>query len=133
MNGMTPEASASTTTSKIKIGARKSGRLDAGTEAETSLGVMVSRSGVSQMQDFAPEVLAAKRAALLEEKQVTLEQVVDKHDDFVCFLSLEWFWFASERLRLDLQLRELFHMQQFTMMLLYDPVVCDGSSLSDYF
>jgi len=82
---MTPEASASTTKSKAKIGFRRSGRLDAGTDAESSLGIMESRSSVSQIHDFPPEGLEAKRAALLEEKQVMLEQVVDRHDNFVRF------------------------------------------------
>jgi hypothetical protein len=87
MNDMTPDASASA--SKIKIGVRRSGRLDGDTGAECSLAGMESISLVSQTHNFAPEVFEAKCAALLEEKQVMLEQVVDRHDDMVRFLSPE--------------------------------------------
>jgi hypothetical protein len=86
MNGMTPEASASTPTPKIKIGVRRPGSLNADRGAETSLGVMESRSPVSGVHNFVPEVLEGKRAALLEEKQVMLKEVVDRHDDLVRFL-----------------------------------------------
>lgn len=95
---MTPEASASTTTSNAKISSRRSGRLDAGTDAGSSLGIMESRSSVSQIHDFPPEALEAKRAALLEEKQAVLEQVVDRHDSFVRFFPLEMFCFTSGKL-----------------------------------
>lgn len=88
---MAPEASASTSTSKPKASVRTSRKSDAGTPTESSPSRAVSHSLVAQGRDFTPEVLEAKRTALLEEKQVTLEQVVDKHDDLVRPFLLKYF------------------------------------------
>jgi hypothetical protein len=89
MNNMTPETSASTSTPKTKIAVRRSGRFDTGSGAKSSSAKAEPRSLLSETHSLTPDVFQAKRASLLEEKQVWLEQVVDRHDDLVRFHSAE--------------------------------------------
>ncbi|KAF8911617.1 SNF2 family N-terminal domain-containing protein [Gymnopilus junonius] len=71
---------------------------------DTANGEARSRSKVvtqpAQPVGGAKDAVDAQNAALLAAKQVQLDQVVNRHDDLV---------------------RELFHMENFTMMLSYDP------------
>ena len=87
MDDMAPEVSASTASSRPRISLGSSGKLGVGSGIEFSSASVELRALALQSHTLAPEVLEAKRTALLEEKQQILREVVDRHDDLVCFLS----------------------------------------------
>jgi len=68
------------------------------------------------------ETAEAKRDRLLAEKQAEMESIVDRHDDLVRLLLA-----GSQGQNLMFlslyQVREMFHMENFTMMLSFDPPV----------
>lgn len=74
--------------------------------------------------ELSSEELGAHRAALLAQKQVALESTIDKHDDMVRRNPV----LAVVELN-SLQVRELFHMENFKNMTLYNPKVCNLVSL----
>ncbi|KAH9485667.1 Helicase SWR1 [Psilocybe cubensis] len=95
-NGSVAGSGVSGTRSRVRASARSVFIDDA--EEVNDLKKRTRRS--AQVVESTADTLEFERAALLANKQVELEQVVDRHDDLV---------------------RELFHMENFTMMLSYDP------------
>jgi hypothetical protein len=73
-----------------------------------------------QAELHVPGEMDPERAARLEEKQRQLETVHDRHDNLVC---CPCFLHYLQILSHAPQVREMFHMEHFTMMVLYDPVV----------
>lgn len=65
----------------------------------------------------AQESVKAERTRLIEERRSELARVLDRHDDLVRVLRWDM---VSANLY---QLREAFHLQEFKMMVSYDPKV----------
>lgn len=66
------------------------------------------------------DILEAERVKLLAERQTELEAVVENHDTLVC---LEISDNILNILHKRIQVREMFHMDHFLMMVPYDPMV----------